>query len=140
MTEELKKQDPFTPEVVKFECGNEKLELKPLPLSKLKEALVVLKTAFSLVQAAAKEDPLAVINQVPDLVLEKFTDLAPIVLARPDLSKEWWVANMSLPLARHILVEAARVNGVEDFLDLSGLKPKKKAMTESPASPSSTIL
>lgn len=130
--------DPFQPEVVTFEAGGKKLEIRPLPLSKLKEALVIFKSAIALAQEAAKQDLLAVLEQVPEIAMDKFTLLAPIVLGQPDLTAEWIGNNISFPLARKILEEASRLNGIQDFLVPA--RPTGKVLTEPGPSKSPTDL
>lgn len=116
MSEEPMKQDPFLPEVVAFEVGGVKLEIKALPLKKFREALGVVKAALSLIQLAAKENEYAIMDKIPEVIAERFVVLAPILLQRPDLDTAWWEGHISVPLARKIVEESIRLNGVKDFL------------------------
>ena len=116
MSEEPVKMDPFVPEIVAFEVGGVKLEIKALPLKKFREALGIVKAALSLIQLAAKENEYAIMDKIPEVIAERFIVLAPILLQRPDLDAAWWEGHISVPLARKIVEEAIRLNGVKDFL------------------------
>jgi hypothetical protein len=134
------KQDPFLTESIKFSAGGENFEIKPLPLKKFKEALTIVKTALALVQTAAREDDLAILDGVPRIAMENFLVLAPIVLQRPDLTAEWWEGHISMPLARKILEEVAKINGVMDFLGQTRLGKQLAGAEKESGSPGSTTL
>lgn len=136
MSEELAKTDPFVPETVSFEVAGVKLELKALPLRKFREALGVVKAALSLIQVAAKENEYAIMDQIPEVVAERFVVLAPILLQRPDLDANWWESNISIPLAKKIIEEAIRLNGVKDFLEQ--LQPQGRRVTTGTLAPDTT--
>jgi hypothetical protein len=109
-------KDPFTTESVEVTIGGQKLALTALPFKKFRDALAIVQDAFNKAQKAAQENPMAIIEDVPALLMGKFSELAPILFSRTDLKPEWFDDNVSVPVARKCLEEAARINGVGDFL------------------------
>ncbi len=112
--EELK--DPFTTESVKVQVAGNELVIAPLPFKKFRQAISIVRTAFALAQTAAEKNPMAVVEDVPDLLMSKFSELAPVLFNRTDLPAEWYDDNVSVPVAKACLEAAARINGVGDFL------------------------
>lgn len=115
MTEPLK-TDPFSPESLDIQVGGKTLTLAPVPFKQFRAAMKVLSATWERVQTAAKANDMAVVQDVPGLVLDQFGDLAPLLFPGQGLTKEWVEDNFSLPLARYVIENAARINGVADFL------------------------
>jgi hypothetical protein len=109
-------KDPFTTESVKVKVADQELVIAPLPFKKFREAVSIVRKAFSLAQSAAETNPMAVVEDVPDILMVEFSKLAPVLFNRTDLPAAWYDENMSVPVARACLEAAARVNGVGDFL------------------------
>jgi hypothetical protein len=109
-------KDPFVTESITVKIHDQELVLSPLPFKKFREAISLARGAFALAQTAAEQNPMGIIEDVPTIIMAEFCKIAPIIFSRPDLPPEWFDEHVSVPLAQHCLTEAAKVNGVGDFL------------------------
>jgi hypothetical protein len=108
--------DPFVPESVTVKIKDQELVIAPLPFKQFRRAIGIARSALSLAQAEAEANPMGIVDGVPDIIMGKFSELAPILFSRQDLGAEWFDENMTVPMAKHCLEQAAVVNGVGDFL------------------------
>src|SRR3990167_5789971 len=131
--EEKKMSDVFADKMIEYKVGGRTLQMQPLPFKRFRVALKLVTEAISQVQATAVIHELAVISDVPQLILSKFGELAPLLFDNQGLTQEWVEENFSVPLARQVLVDAMAINGVSDFLAQVGAMGKKTQETMTPA-------
>ena len=114
MEEELK--DVFIPKSRKYKIKDKVLEMKPLPFKKFIEALRIVEGVLTNTQEKAKQNEMAILNEIPKLLLSEFTNLTPL-LFDDSLSKEWVEDNFDVPTAQQVIFDAIEINGVTDFLE-----------------------
>jgi len=108
--------DAFVDPVLKYEIGGKVLEMRPLPLKRLREALRIVEAAGAQLVKMGPQDPVAFVRQLPPILVGKFVELAPILFPNQELGEDWIESNMTAPQVRRVLEDAARLNDVTDFL------------------------
>jgi len=109
-------QAAFEDRSIEYSIGGKTLIMYPLPFVRLKVALKLIEgVGAKLVQAGVK-DPVDFVREIVPLLAGKFNELAPILFPDQGVTDQWIEQSISIPVAKQILYDAARINDVIDFL------------------------
>jgi len=108
--------EAFEDRTLSYVVGDKILMMKPLTLGQLKKALQVVESAGASLMQAGPKDPVAFVQTLPPIIAGKFVEIAPILFPNQGLTKEWIDENFDVPMARKVIMDAARINDVTDFL------------------------
>lgn len=107
----------FTPEIVKYEVGGKTLKLAPLSFKKFRALIQLLGKSLSEIAVSGNGE--VALTKVPEILMDRVVEIIPSLFDEKEhgfLNKEWIEENLSIALANRIMLDAIRVNGVQDFL------------------------
>jgi hypothetical protein len=112
----MSEQTVFEDRTIRYELAGKSLEMKPLTFKELKKALGVVESVSAQLMQVGPADPVQFVQAIPPLLAGKFKELAPVLFPNQGLTDEWIEENVAVHQARKIVMDAARINDVMDFL------------------------
>jgi len=106
----------FDDRTLTYQVGDKTLTMKPLTFKEFKKALKIVESVSASLVAAGPKDPVSFVQAIPPLLAGKFNELAPLLFPGQGVDEAWVDENLTIPMARKIVMDAARINDVLDFL------------------------
>jgi hypothetical protein len=106
----------FEDRTMEYEVGGKTLAMRPLSLKELQKALQVVERASQQLVATGPKDPAEFIRSLPAILVGKFKELAPILFPGQDMPEGWIEENFDVPKAKKVILDAAEINEVTNFL------------------------
>ncbi len=111
------KTDPFDVEVKRIIVGSRTLEIRPIPLKPFKVAIRIVGRLLTDIRDAAAKRDTAITEDIPEIIVEGFKQLAPYIFHGQDVTPEFVEENFTVPMCRETMLMAAKINGTTDFFD-----------------------
>lgn len=112
-----------------YEVNGHTLILRPIPYGRLKKVLAAIAKVFEEVSKRTdKGDTIQFIQVLPDLIGQHVATLFPLLFdpkEHPFLNGEWVDENLTVPMAKQIMEDAIKVNGLEDFFKPKGAEASR---------------
>ena len=127
-----------------YKVGDKTLIIEPIPYGRLSK---LVKIVLGSVDNIGKMETKDVMYKLPEIFDQHLGELISLIFDKkkhPFLNKEWVNDNMSLVDMRVIIEKGVKVNGIDDFLEKTGIMKKKipesnlGVSVDSTASPAST--